>query len=74
VPERGKVQDLLKKQASIGNDGAAAGAGAFACDGNVASRSTASPASSFPLLCGTQRQIQHLDKTRAKILVAKAKN
>ena len=50
---RVKVQDLLKKQASIGDDGAAAGAGAFACDDSVASRSAASPASSLPLLCGS---------------------
>jgi hypothetical protein len=73
VPERGKVQGLLKKQASIGDDGTAVGAGAFACDGSVDPISTASPASSLPLLCRTQRRIQHLDKTRAKILVAKAK-
>ena len=50
---RVKVQDLLKKQALIGDDGAAAGAGAFACDDSVASRSAASPASSLPLLCGS---------------------
>ena len=51
-----EVQDLLKKQASIGDDGAAAGAGALACDDSVASssRSAASPASwlPLPLLCG----------------------
>ena len=45
-----------KKQASIGDEGAAASAGAFACDDSVASssRSAASPASwlPLPLLCG----------------------
>ena len=40
-----------KKQASIGDEGAAASAGAFACDDSVASssRSAASPASWLPL-------------------------
>ena len=64
---------LLKKQASIGDDGTAAGADAFSCDDNVASRSATSPASLLPLLCGTQWRTQDLGKTRAKTLVAKAK-
>ena len=59
---------LLKKQASIGDDGAVAGADAFACDDSVTS-----PATSLPLLCGTQWRTQDLGKTRAKTLVAKAK-
>jgi hypothetical protein len=54
---RVKVEDLLKKQASIGGDGAVAGAGAFACDDSVASRSAASPAASLPLLCGSMLSV-----------------
>ena len=47
---------LAYEAGAIGDDGAAAGAGAFACDDSVASssRSAASPASwlPLPLLCG----------------------